>query len=98
MSIYSFEPKINIDVEIQDKKLFEKMREEDLVLFTKSEKNLDWKSLQDELDYLREDFAYSEDFDISFDGIDGEVVVEFTTVKDAKVVATYFIRSSIEEL
>ena len=62
--IYACDLKYDVIVEIYDKKRYNQLKDEDLLIWTKTEKDisLNWKMFQDEIDYLRDDINNSDDF------------------------------------
>lgn len=54
----------DVIVEIYDKKGYNQLKDEDLLIWTKTEKDvdMDWKMFQDDISYLKDDINISDDF------------------------------------
>lgn len=90
--IYSCDLRWDIYVDIADKKKFEQLRDEDLVLYSKTEKdvNLDWKMFQDEIGYLKDDIGAS-DFRMRLQLTNGTLHIYITSDEDNSEVMEYYI-------
>ncbi len=92
--IYICEPTIKVDVEIYDKKLFEELKEQDLVWASKSVPNVDWKSFQDEIGYLKEDMVVS-DFSMRLHLENGILHIYVIWDNNGDIVMEYIVSTEI---
>ena len=92
--VYSVDLTTVLEVNIYDKELYEKLREEDLVLYQKGEYDgINWKVFQDEIDYLKDDIYASEDFDIKFTLANGVLIIDVLDNNDKDIIMEYRIES-----
>ena len=88
---------INIlEVTVYDKKLYEQLREEDLVLYQKGiYEKIDWKLFQDEIGYLKDDMNTS-DFSMILElDANGALVIKIKYDKDNEIVMEYRLKPRI---
>lgn len=94
--IYSCDLANVLTVTVYDKELYEKLREEDLVLYQKGVyEQIDWKSFQDEIGYLRDDIYASNDFDVKFTLLNGVLIIDVLDNTDKDVIMEYRLESKI---
>ena len=92
--IYSCDLVNVLTVTVYDKELYEKLREEDLVLYQKGVyEQIDWKSFQDEISYLRDDIYASEDFNVIFALYEGALLVYVRDNTDDDTIMMYKLES-----
>lgn len=92
--IYSCDLVNVLTVTVYDKELYEKLREEDLVLYQKGVyEQIDWKSFQDEIGYLRDDIYASNDFDVKFTLSNGVLIIDILDNTDKDVIMEYRLES-----
>jgi len=92
--IYICEPTINVDVEIYNKKLFEELKEQDLVLASKGSSNIDWKTFQDEISYLKDDMGAS-DFSMRLHLENGILHIYIIWDNNGNIVMEYIVSTEI---
>lgn len=94
--IYSCDLVNVLTVTVYDKELYEKLREEDLVLYQKGVyEQIDWKSFQDEIGYLKDDIYASDDFDVKFTLSNGVLIIDVLDNTDKDVIMEYRLESKI---
>lgn len=94
--IYSCDLVNILTVTVYDKELYEKLREEDLVLYQKGVyEQIDWKLFQDEIGYLRDDIYASDDFDVKFTLSNGVLIIDVLDNTDKDVIMEYRLESKI---
>ena len=94
--IYSCDLVNVLTVTVYDKELYEKLREEDLVLYQKGVyEQIDWKSFQDEISYLKEDIYASDDFDVKFTLSNGVLIIDVLDNTDKDIIMEYKLEPKI---
>ena len=85
-----------LEVSVYDKALYEKLREEDLVLYQKgSYEQIDWKSFQDEIGYLKDDMGTS-GFSMMLElDTNGALVIKIKYDEDNETVMEYCLKPRI---
>ncbi len=92
--IYSCDLVNVLTVTVYDKELYEKLREEDLVLYQKGVyEQINWKMFQDEIGYLRDDIYASNDFDVKFTLSNGVLIIDVLDNTDKDVIMEYRLES-----
>lgn len=92
--IYSCDLVNVLTVTVYDKELYEKLREEDLVLYQKGVyEQIDWKLFQDEIGYLRDDIYASDDFDVKFTLSNGVLIIDVLDNVDEDIIMEYRMES-----
>ena len=94
--IYSCDLINVLTVTVYDKELYEKLREEDLILYQKGVyEQIDWKSFQDEIGYLRDDIYASNDFDVKFTLSNGVLIIDVLDNTDKDIIMEYKLEPKI---
>lgn len=94
--IYSCDLVNVLTVTVYDKELYEKLREEDLVLYQKGVyEQIDWNSFQDEISYLKEDIYASDDFDVKFTLSNGVLIIDVLDDTDKDIIMEYKLEPKI---
>ena len=94
--IYSCDLINVLTVTVYDKELYEKLREEDLVLFQKGVyEQIDWKMFQDEISYLRDDIYASDNFDVKFTLSNGVLIIDVLDNTDKDIIMEYKLEPKI---
>lgn len=94
--IYSCDIINVLKVEVYDKALYEKLREQDLILYQKGTyEQIDWKSFQDEISYLKDDMGAS-DFKMTLElDTNGALVITIKYGEDNETVMEYRLKPRI---
>lgn len=93
--IYACELTNILDVNVYDKKLYEQLLEEDLVLYKSGQYvDIDWKSFQDEISYLKDDFDSSK-FSMKMFLSNGTLVIEIIDDEYKDVIMEYRLEPKI---
>ena len=94
--IYSCDLVNVLTVTVYDKELYEKLREEDLVLYQKGVyEQINWKMFQDEIGYLRDDIYASDDFDVKFTLLNGVLLIDILDNTDKDIIMEYKLEPKI---
>ena len=93
--IYSCDLVNVLTVTVYDKELYEKLREEDLVLYQKGVyEQIDWKMFQDEISYLKDDMNTS-DFSMILTLSNGVLVIDIIDDTDKDIIMEYRMESKV---
>lgn len=90
--IYACDVRYDVFVEVYDKKRYEQLADEDLLIWTKTEKDvyLNWELFQDEIGYLKDDINRSE-FSMKLQLTDGTLHIYITSDEDDKIVMEIYV-------
>lgn len=86
--IYACDMKYDVFVEVYDKKRYKQLADEDLLIWTKTEKdiNLNWNMFQDEIGYLKDDVNRSNDFSMKLQLSNGTLHIYTICDEDNSIV------------
>ena len=91
--IYSCDLVNILEVTVYDKELYERLREENLVLYKKGVyEQTDWNMFQDEISYLKDDMAVS-DFSMKLHLANGVLIVDIVNDEDNDIIMEYRLTS-----
>ncbi len=95
--IFACDVRYDVFVEVYDKDKYKQLADEDLLLWTKSEKdvNLNWKMFQDEISYLRDDMNNSDDFSMKLQLSNGTLHIYTIYDGDDSIVMEIYIAPKI---
>ena len=85
-----------LEVNVYNKELYEKLREQDLILYQKGTyEQINWKSFQDEIGYLKDDMGAS-DFSMILElDTDGALIIKIKYDEDKETVMEYRLKPRI---
>ena len=81
-------------MKIYDKELFGELKEQDLVWASKGSSNIDWKSFQDEIGYMKEDMVAS-DFSMRLHLENGILHIYIIWDNNGDIVMEYIVSTEI---
>lgn len=86
--IYACDMKYDVFVEVYDKKRYKQLADEDLLIWTKTEKDIDlnWNMFQDEIGYLKDDVNRSNDFSMKLQLSNGTLHIYTICDEDDSIV------------
>ena len=91
--IYACDIKYDVFVEIYDKEKYKRLADEDLLIWTKTERDirLDWRMFQDEIGYLKDDMNRSDDFNMRLQLSNGTLHIYTIFNEDKSIVMEIYI-------